>query len=301
MGVNEWYKPVRELTPEELTSPWIVTDYKEVTPERIKAFLAAAGKSYSGDMNEFARRMQVAWIGHLLDWSVPRKNGAVLLDHLVAFMNKYSGAVDCFMALSPSAQPQCFLSRLENTPVIVYGHRCLAWEKEQWAVLPGIEVEKLKPMADFAFKNRFPEVSNRYIATLRKISDVRIVVAIDKAYYDKDMGIVERLNHELLRPVIISLGEHNAASKQSIAELNKYREAYICEEDTLIPACIGKSRAVFVSDNRELCESLIVGGVKVVSVGFPCPNAVMSVEQGHENEITSEAVLQRFIRAGRSS
>lgn len=300
MNANDWYKPPRELTPEELFSPWLVSSVQEVTPDRVAAFLAASGKNYNGDVAELARTIQVAWHGHLLDWSVPKKNGAVLLDHLVAFVTKHEGAVKCFMALSPSAQPDCYLSRYGDSPVIVYGHRCLVLKGKQWTVKPGVDVTALKPVADFAIRKKYPDVADAYIKATSKLSDVRIVVAIDKDYYDKDIGIIERLG-DGVRAVIISLGEHNAAQRQAVSDLGRYRETYICEEESLLPACIGKTRSVFVTDKKELMERLVSCGVKVVSVGQPCPGSILEVPNGKQNEITADAILGRFVRAERSA
>lgn len=296
--MNDWYKPARELTAEEMYSPWIVTSVSDVTTDKVRAFLAASGKNVS-DVEALTKAIKLSWIGHLMDWTVPRKNGAVLMDHLVSFVLHNEGAVKCFMSLSPTAQPDCYLARYENKPVIVYGHRCLYLENNKWNFRNDINTRELLPIADFALERLFPSVSKVYIDTMRKLSDVRIVVAVDKDYYDKDMGIIDRLG-DSVRPVIVSLGEHNAEKKKVINELSAYREAYILEDESFIPVCIGKTRSVFISNKKELCDVLSSCGVKVVASGCKCPGAIIEVAEGKENEITADAILGRFVCVERS-
>jgi hypothetical protein len=302
MNANDWYKPSRELSPEEMLSPWIVTDINEITEEKVSGFLAASGKSCSAykDVSEMVKAIKSAWHGHLLDWFVPKKNGAVLLDHLVAFAVKCEGSIKCYQALAPTAQPNCYLSRIGNTPVIVYGSRYLTLKNDKWTVNNDIDTVSLKPMADFALKKRFPAVADAYVAAIKKLSDLRVVVAIDKDFYDKDMGIVERLDSAYLRPVLISVGNHTAAQRQKVDEISQYREIYVCEEPSLIPVCIGKTRSLFISDNSDLCEKLAFCGVKVVAAGVSCPGAALEVPKGQEKDITSELILRQFVRAERT-
>lgn len=303
MNANDWYRPSRDLSPEEMLSPWIVTDISQVTEEFVGAFLAASGKSSAGpykDVAELTKAIRASWHGHLLDWFVPRKNGSVLLDHLVDFAYRCEGAILCYKALSPTAQPNCYLSRLDNKPVIVYGSRCLFADNGKWFSKNDVETTTLKPLADFALKRLYPDVADIYIGAIKKISDLRIVVAIDKDYYDKDLGLIDRLTEDNLRPALISSGEHVAAKRKAIDELSKYREVYICEEPSLIPVCIGKSRSLFISDNKDLCEKMVSCGCKVISIGCSVPGAAIEVPKGQENKITADLVLRQFVRADRT-
>lgn len=301
MSANDWYNPPRELTPEEMMSPWVVTDAAGVTAERIDAYLAVAKKDIGSFSNTYAlaEAIRTAWKGHLVDYFVPNKNGAVLLDHLIAFAVHCEGAIKCFSKLAPTAQPNCFISRVEDTPVLVYGPRCFVLQNNQWADKTGVDTTKLNPLADFALKKRYPDVADAYITALKKLSDFRIVVAIDKDYYDKDMGIFERLGNDV-RTVVIVLGELTAEQKKAVSKLSDYRETYICEEKALLPVCIGKNRAVFISDDQELCEELAFSGVKVIAVGCKCKEASVQIESGKEMEINSELILRQFVRAERT-
>lgn len=303
MSANDWYKPSRELTPEEMMSPWVVTDVSEVTPDRVEAYFAASGKHYSGayrDVTALAKAIRVAWRGHLVDHFVPNKNGAVLLDHLIAFANKNEGAVNCFAELAPTAQPNCFLSRIGDVPVIVYGERCFVLENNKLADKNGVDTSKLNPLADFALKKKYPDVADAYITALNKLSDFRIVVAIDKALYDKDFGIVDRIAGEGLRPVVVKAGPCSAGEMMNIAELKRYREVYRCEEFSLLPVCIGKNRSIFISDNKELCEGMIFCGSKVIAAGCECKGAAVTVAQDKINEVDHDLVIRQFVRVERT-
>lgn len=303
MNANDWYRPSRELSPEEMLSPWIVTDISEVTEEKVQAFLAASGKTCNSpykDVSELTKAIRASWHGHLLDWLVPKKNGAVLLDHLVAFAYKYAEAIKCYKALSPTARPNCYLSRIGNTPVIVYGSRCVVMENGKWAVKNDIETSGLNPIADFALRKRFPDVADSYIKAMKKLDDVRVVVAIDKKLYDRDPAIADRVSGQYLRPVIISSGTHTAAQRMKIDEISKYKEIYICESPSLIPVCIGKTRSIFISDDKEHCENIAACGCKTIAVGCSCKDAAFEVPQGQEKQITSELVLRQFVRAERT-
>lgn len=296
MNANDWYKKPRELDAKEMFSPWLVSSASDVTPDFVKEFYAASDKNISlEDATLLSKQIRIAWTGHLLDWSVPKTNGVVLLDHLVAFVEKNAGAVDCFMKIAPTAQPNCYLSRSGDMPVIVYGSRCLVLNGKVLEQRRELNPKELKPIADFAFEKRFPDKASLYKKAMMQLSDVRAVVAIDRNYYDKDVGIVERLG-ELTRPVIITVGKSKVSDK-----LSDFRECYTVETESLLPSCIGKTKSIFISDNEELCNVLASCSVKVIAVGCKCPMAVMEVPKGQEDMINADMIFSCFVRAERTA
>ena len=320
MSVNEWYnKEQRELTAKDMTSPWVVTDPSQITEDKVKAYYAVSDKKIEDELvAKLCRAMRKAWQGHLCDYHIPRKNGAVLLGHLIPFTLKNIGAIECYNAISPTAKPNCYLSKFQFAdkamPCIVYGDCYILYHPKQ-GLKPhrDWDVSRLKPISEYAFRKQFPEAhygdgtvltnaADRYITLLNKIVDLRIVVAIDKAYYDKNIAIFSKLaEDESLRPVIVAIGTYNAQERKKIMAEREYRETYICEDASLMPVCLAKSHSFFISDNQELCNNLGNWGVKVIAIDNKCPPAVAEIASKNIDEITPEFIQQNYIRMTRSA
>ena len=318
MSVNDWYKEQRELTAEEMTSPWVVTDPSQITEDKVRAYYAVSGKKIDDEtVAKLVRAMQKAWKGHLCDYHIPRKNGAVLIGHLIPFTLKNIGAIECYNALSPTAKPNCYLSKFQSgniaLPVIVYGEHYIFYHPKQGLkAYHDFDVTQLKPISDYAFRKQFPEVrygdgsvvknaAEAYIKLLHKIVDLRIVVAIDKAYYDKDISIFSRIAEDSeLRPAVVVVGAVNAPERKKLLDERAYREVYVCEDPSLLPVCLGKTRSLLISDNKELCENIAGSGVKVIAIDNKCPYAVAEIPRDKTQDITPEFIRQQFVRVTRS-
>ena len=319
MSSNLWYQPVRELTAEEMSSPWIVTDPSEVTQEKLTEYFVVLGKSFPEEtIKTLAVSIQKAWRGHLCDNYVPRKGSAVLLGHLVDFALKYQSAIQCFKSLAPNAQKSCYLSKLplpngKALPIIVYGDYYVYFMPHQGLQsandIPDLQA-KCKPISDYAFGQMFSNfdygsgrgvVANLpelYIKAMNRITDLRVVVAVDKSLFDKDFTIFDRIAaDEGLRPVVVAVGNYSLPERREIFKNRAYRETYVCELDSMLPICLGKNRAVLISDNPDLCEKSAKEGVKVIACNCRCPSAFAELPQGQYNEITPELIRSLYIRA----
>ena len=312
---ENWFRPGAAPDTADLTSPWFVTAYSEVTADKVKDFLSVTGGRLPNgcpDAEALASAIQVAWKGHLVDRFVPRSSGFVLLDHLVRFAADNWQAIATYKALSPSAKPNCYLSRRGNVPGIVYADKFLYMKGNKWTYDPNFDATGLPPMSDFAFKRRFDN-ADKYIESFKHMTDFRTVVALDSQCFDGIFSLMNLLRtlgaEKVLRPVVIFVGRPDMSARVSVGDkkvslfdaLKDYAEVFVCETPGLVPLCIGCNRSVLITSDSDLCDIAASSGVKVVayceqSAQNEFPKAIMCVEPGHEDQITVDSLTRLFGR-----
>ena len=299
---NNWFRPGDAPGPEDLISPWYVTSESEVTAEKVEDFLSVTGgklPSACKDYEELASAIRTAWKGHLVDRFVPRERGFVLLDNLAKFACDNWNAIACYKALSPSARPNCYLSRRGNVPGIVYGNKFLFMRNSKWTYDPDFDAKDLPPMSDFAFKRKFDD-ADQYLTSLRSLTDFRTVVAVDSQCVSGLMSVIRQLSSDsAVRPVVVYVGVPDAVVRTKIAALSQYAEVFVCETPGLLPICIGCNRSVLVTSDPDLCDIAASGGVKVVAycdrqAQGEFPKAMMFAEPGAEDTITTSSLSRLF-------
>ena len=312
---EKWFHPGAAPDTADLTSPWFVTAYSEVTADKVKDFLSVTGVRLPNrcpDAEALASAIQVAWKGHLVDRFVPRTSGFVLLDHLVRFAADNWQAIATYKALSPFAKPNCYLARRGNVPGIFYAGEFLYMKGNKWTYDPDFDATGLPPMSDFAFKKRFDN-ADKYIESLKNMADFRTVVALDSQCFDGFFSLRTLLcalgAEKVLRPVVIFVGKPDRSARVSVGDrkvslfdaLKDYAEVFVCETPGLVPLCIGGNRSVLITSDSDLCDIAASRGVKVVayceqSAQNEFPKAIMCVEPGHENQITVDSLSRLFGR-----
>lgn len=312
---ENWFRPGAAPDTADLTSPWFVTAYSEVTADKVKGFLSVTGGRLPNgcpDAEALASAIQVAWKGHLVDRFVPRTSGFVLLDHLVRFAADNWQAIATYKALSPFAKPNCYLARRGNVPGIFYAGKFLYAKGNKWTYDPDFDATGLPPMSDFAFKKRFDN-ADKYIESLKNMADFRTVVALDSQCFGGFFSLRNLLcalgAEKVLRPVVIFVGKPDMSARVSVGDrkvslfdaLKDYAEVFVCETPGLVPLCIGGNRSVLITSDSDLCDIAASSGVKVVayceqSAQNEFPKAIMCVEPGHENQITVDSLTRLFGR-----
>ena len=96
------------------------------------------------------------------------------------------------------------------------------------------------------------------------------------------------------------VGAVNAPERKKLLDERAYREVYVCEDPSLLPVCLGKTRSLLISDNKELCENIAGSGVKVIAIDNKCPYAVAEIPRDKTQDITPEFIRQQFVRVTRS-
>ena len=301
---ENWFRPGAAPDTADLTSPWFVTTYSEVTADKVKDFLSVTGgrlPNRCSDAEALASAIQVAWKGHLVDRFVPRSSGFVLLDHLVRFAADNWQAIATYKALSPSAKSNCYLSRRGDVPGIVYADRFLYMKGNKWSYDPNFDATGLPPMSAFAFKRRFDN-ADKYIESLKHMTDFRTVVALDSQCFDGIFSLMNLLRalgaEKVLRPVVVFVGKPDMSTRDALKD---YAEVFVCETPSLVPLCIGCNRSVLITSDSDLCDIAASSGVKVVaycelSAQKEFPKAIMCVEHGHEDRITVDSLTRLFGR-----
>lgn len=301
---ENWFRPGAAPDTADLTSPWFVTTYSEVTADKVKDFLSVTGgrlPNRCSDAEALASAIQVAWKGHLVDRFVPRTSGFVLLDHLVRFAADNWQAIATYKALSPSAKSNCYLSRRGDVPGIVYADRFLYMKGNKWSYDPNFDATGLPPMSAFAFKRRFDN-ADKYIESLKHMTDFRTVVALDSQCFDGIFSLMNLLRalgaEKVLRPVVVFVGKPDMSARDALKD---YAEVFVCETPSLVPLCIGCNRSVLITSDSGLCDIAASSGVKVVaycelSAQKEFPKAIMCVEHGHEDQITVDSLTRLFGR-----
>lgn len=301
---ENWFRPGAAPDTADLTSPWFVTTYSEVTADKVKDFLSVTGgrlPNGCSDAEALASAIQVAWKGHLVDRFVPRSSGFVLLDHLVRFAADNWQAIATYKALSPSAKPNCYLSRRGNAPGIVYADKFLYMKGNKWTCDSNFDATGLPPMSAFAFKRRFDN-ADKYIESLKHMTDFRTVVALDSQCFDGIFSLMNLLRalgaEKVLRPVVVFVGKPDMSARDALKD---YAEVFVCETPSLVPLCIGCNRSVLITSDSGLCDIAASSGVKVVaycelSAQKEFPKAIMCVEHGHEDQITVDSLTRLFGR-----
>lgn len=299
---DKWFRPGDSPEAQDLISPWYVTSESEVTTEKVEDFLSVTGgrlPSGCESYEDLAKAIRTAWKGHLVDRFVPRDTGFVLLDNLVRFACDNWRAIDCYKTLSPSARPNCYLSRRGEVPGIVYGDKFLYKKGNKWTYDPEFDAKGLPPMSDFAFKRRFDN-ADIYLNSIRSMVDLRTVVAVDSQCFANLTGVARNLASDTaLRPAVIYVGVPDQTARNRIAEMSRYAEVFVCETPGLLPICIGCNRSVFITSDADLCDIAASGGVKVVaycdlSRQGEFPKAIMFAEPGHEDMITTSGLSRLF-------